>query len=72
MPKNKSHKGLRKRVRVTASGKLKHKRSGTSHLMSSFSGKRKRQHRNPMVVSRSVAKKMESLLNRRLKGREQD
>lgn len=72
MPKHKSHKGLLKRVRVTGRGKLKHKRSGSSHLMGSMNAKKKRNLRRPLVVTRSVAKKMEGLLNRRLKGREQD
>lgn len=34
MPKQKTHKGLKKRVRVTASGKIKHKKAGAGHLMS--------------------------------------
>ena len=71
MSKVKSHKGLLKRVRVTARGKVAHKARGTSHLMSTFSGDRKRKLRRPTIVSRPVAKKMERALNRRLKGREQ-
>ncbi len=42
MPKQKTHKGLRKRVRVTASGKVKFKRSGAGHLMSCKNAKRRR------------------------------
>jgi len=37
MPKQKTHKGLAKRVKVTARGKVKHRRAGGSHLMSSRS-----------------------------------
>jgi len=32
MPKQKTHKGTKKRFRMTANGKVKHRRSGTSHL----------------------------------------
>jgi len=42
MPKQKTHKGLKKRVKVTASGKVKHKKAGTGHLMSSKNAKRRR------------------------------
>jgi len=39
MPKQKSHKGLSKRVKVTATGKVKNHRSGDGHLMSSKNAK---------------------------------
>ena len=42
MPKQKTHKGLKKRVKVTAGGKIKHKRAGAGHLMSGKSGNRRR------------------------------
>ena len=42
MPKQKTHKGTKKRFRVTAKGKLKHRASGTSHLAARMSQKRKR------------------------------
>lgn len=42
MPKMKAHKGLRKRIRVTARGKIKHRRSFSGHLMSGKSGSRRR------------------------------
>jgi large subunit ribosomal protein L35 len=71
MPKGKNHKGLLKRVRVTGRGKVKHNRAGTSHLMSHKSGKRGRQLRHQICVPRPVAKEMEKILHRRLKGREQ-
>ena len=32
MPKHKTHKGVKKRFRVTAKGKVKHRQAGTSHL----------------------------------------
>jgi large subunit ribosomal protein L35 len=71
MPKVKSHKGLLKRIRVTARGKLKHKRSGTSHLNSGKPGDKGRELRQDKVVSQSVTKKYERAMHCRLKGREQ-
>lgn len=56
MPKQKTHKGLKKRVKVTASGKVKHKRPGCGHLMSGKSAKRKRRLNNPSVMTKTTAK----------------
>lgn len=50
MPKQKTHKGLRKRVTVTATGKIKHKRAGSGHLMSHKSAKRRRKLTRPSVM----------------------
>ncbi len=58
MPKMKTHKGTKKRVRVTASGKIKHRRSNTGHLMSGKSGKRRRSLRQRGVLKSSFAKRM--------------
>ncbi|RIK62827.1 MAG: 50S ribosomal protein L35 [Planctomycetota bacterium] len=60
MPKMKRHKGLAKRVRVTASGKIKYKKSNAGHLMSGKSGNRKRRLRqdgtfaNAKVVKKTI------------------
>src|SRR5438876_163183 len=42
MPKQKTHKGTKKRFRLTANGKVKHRSAGTSHLASRKSKKRRR------------------------------
>lgn len=42
MPKQKTHKGTKKRFRLTASGKAKHRQAGTSHLAARMTAKRKR------------------------------
>ncbi len=42
MPKQKTHKGTKKRFRLTAKGKAMHRQSGTSHLQARMSQKRKR------------------------------
>lgn len=50
MPKQKTHKGLAKRVKVTATGKVKHRRAGSGHLMSSKNAKRRRRLSSPSVT----------------------
>ena len=56
MPKLKTHKGLKARVRVTRRGKLVRRKSGKSHLMSSKPAKRRRQLRRPTGVDSKFAK----------------
>lgn len=41
MPKMKPHKGLKSRVKVSAGGKVLHKRAFGGHLMSGKAGQRK-------------------------------
>ena len=43
--KPKGHKGLKRRLKVTAGGKILRRRAGKSHLMSGKSGKQVRQLR---------------------------
>ena len=54
MPKQKTHKGTKKRFRLTASGKAKHRQAGTSHLASRKSHKRRRNLRGTKVVDKTV------------------
>jgi large subunit ribosomal protein L35 len=54
MPKMKTHKGTKKRFRVTATGKFKHRAAGTSHLASRMSKKRRRKLRGTRVLHKSV------------------
>lgn len=56
MPKQKTHKGLSKRVKVTASGKIKHKRSGGGHLMSGKNAKRRRKIDKSVTMKSTMAK----------------
>ena len=56
MPKQKTHKGLSKRVKVTASGKVKHKRACGGHLMSSKNAKRRRRIGSPALITGAAAK----------------
>ena len=62
MPKQKTHKGTKKRFRLTASGKAKHRQSGTSHLAARMSHKRKRNLRGTDAVTESEAKKIREAL----------
>lgn len=50
MPKQKTHKGIKKRFTVTASGKAKCRSPFRGHLLSHKSGKRKRQNRCDTVL----------------------
>ncbi len=56
MPKQKTHKGLSKRVKVTASGKVKRGRAGGGHLMSSKNAKRRRRISSAAFMTGKVAK----------------
>jgi large subunit ribosomal protein L35 len=59
MPKQKTHKGLAKRVKVTAAGRIKHHKAGASHLMSVKNAKRRRRIRKPgTLASTTFTRKM--------------
>jgi large subunit ribosomal protein L35 len=62
MPKMKTHKGSKKRFRVTATGKLKRRQAGKKHLLSHKTGKRKRQLRGTIVDGGKLAKKYISIM----------
>lgn len=57
MPKQKSHKGLASRVKITARGKVKFKRTNGGHLMSVKESKRKRRFRRDGMMSKANAKR---------------
>jgi large subunit ribosomal protein L35 len=57
MPKMKSHKGSRKRFKISANGKLKRNQAGKKHLNSHKSGKRKRHLRAKIAEVGIVAQK---------------
>ena len=62
MPKQKTHKGTKKRFRVTATGKVKHRSSGTSHLATRLSKKRRRNLRGTTVADEVEAKRIREAL----------
>lgn len=55
MPKMKSRRGAKKRFRVTATGKIKHRRNYKSHILTKKSAKRKRKLRQYRYVDASDA-----------------
>ena len=62
MPKMKTHKGVQKRVRVSAKGKVKHKRAGAGHLMSTKNGNRCRGLRKPGMLESALGERMRKSL----------
>lgn len=62
MPKMKTHRGTKKRVKVTGTGKFVVKHSGTSHIMTKKSKKRKNKLKGDMVVEPGKARKIVKLL----------
>jgi large subunit ribosomal protein L35 len=62
MPKQKTHKGTRKRFRLTATGKAKHRHAGTSHLATRKTHKQKRNLRGTTVVDSGEAGKIRKAL----------
>ena len=50
MPKMKSHKGARKRFKITGSGKVKRLRAFKSHILTKKSPKRKRRLRQGTTI----------------------
>lgn len=62
MPKQKTHKGTKKRFRLSARGKAMHRSAGTSHLAARMSQKRKRKLRGTTVAAEVVAKKVAEVL----------
>jgi len=62
MPKQKTHKSTKKRFRLTAKGKAKHRQSGTSHLNTRMSQKRKRNLRGTTTVATVMEKQIRAAL----------
>ena len=70
MPKLKGHKGLKKRLRITAKGKVKFTKRGRRHRNSHMSGDTIRGLNRPNVMSRTAARTLEKMLHIRTYGRE--
>ncbi|MEO2016439.1 MAG: 50S ribosomal protein L35 [Fuerstiella sp.] len=56
MPKQKTHKGMKRRFKITASGKAKHRSAFRGHLLSGKPAKRKRNLRNSGIATGKDAK----------------
>lgn len=64
MAKNKTHKGAKKRIKVTATGKLMRRRAFGSHLLTKKSANRKRKLRKAVENVASDTSRLRSLLGR--------
>ena len=63
MPKMKTHKGAKKRFKVTGTGKVKRMKAFKSHILTKKSSKRKRNLRRATIVAtRGEAKNLKRLL----------
>ena len=62
MPKLKTNKSVKKRIRVTKSGKFRKWRAGRRHLLQGKSSKRKRHLRESDLVSGAMEKQLRRLL----------
>jgi large subunit ribosomal protein L35 len=57
MPKMKTNKSVRKRFRITGTGKLKRNQANKRHLLSGRTSKRKRQLRKAVVLPKAITDK---------------
>jgi large subunit ribosomal protein L35 len=62
MAKNKTHKGTKKRIKLTGSGKLMRRRAFGSHLLTKKSANRKRKFRKEAAVETQDAGRVRALL----------
>ena len=62
MPKNKTHKGAAKRVRVTGTGKLVREHTNNQHKFEHKSGSHKRRISGTGVISAADTPRMKKLL----------
>ena len=62
MPKMKTHKGTKKRVKVTGSGKVSVKHSGKSHILTKKSNKRKKRLSQDAIVPKGAERKIKKAL----------
>jgi large subunit ribosomal protein L35 len=64
MSKNKTHKGTKKRMKLTATGKLMRRRAFGSHLLTKKSANRKRRYRKLTYVETQDTSRARDLLGR--------
>lgn len=63
MPKLKTHKGVKKRVKLSKNGKIKRSKACRGHLMLGKSGNRRRKLRKGGFVEGIFAKRMKQALH---------
>lgn len=57
MPKIKSHRGLKKKIKITKTGKVLRHKAGKSHLLTGKSRNRKRGLKKSTILTGKMAKK---------------
>jgi large subunit ribosomal protein L35 len=62
MAKNKTHKGAKKRIKVTGTGKLMRRRAMGSHLLTKKSANKKRKLRKSIVLDAQDTSRLRGLL----------
>jgi large subunit ribosomal protein L35 len=62
MPKMKTKRGAAKRVKLTASGRLKRRRGWKSHLLEAKSPKRRRRLRQSAMIAKADERRMKVLV----------
>jgi len=62
MPKMKSNRAAKKRLKLTGTGKVKHKKGYARHILGTKSRKRKRHLRKPTLVSRADQRRARRML----------
>lgn len=62
MPKLKTHRGAKKRFKVTANKKVVHSKAGRSHILTKKSAKRKRNLGKKALISRADRKSVKAML----------
>ena len=62
MAKNKTHKGAKKRIKVTGTGKLMRRRAMGSHLLTKKSANKKRKLRKSVVLETQDTSRLRGLL----------
>ena len=62
MPKMKTHSGAKKRFKLTANGKVRGRRSFSTHILEKKSPKRKRRQAKPLWISDHDIPRVKTLL----------
>ena len=62
MPKLKTHSGSKKRFKITASGKVRHKKAGARHLLQGMSSNRSRSLRKPDILNTTQSRVVKRMM----------
>lgn len=63
MPKLKSHRGAKKRFKLTSKGRVKRGHSMANHILTKKTQKRKRKLRKSTLVSKSMEKQIRLMIS---------